>query len=96
MRARCAFAAVALLLGGCGLTTVEGSGVEASEQRDVEAFREIELDGSADVTVTIGGPPSVTVTTDDNLLERVTAEVGGRPLVRQVLHLPPLHRERYV
>ncbi|CAN5825409.1 head GIN domain-containing protein [soil metagenome] len=77
MRASCALAAAALLLSGCGLITVEGSGVEASDERNVEAFREIEVDGSADVTVTVGGPPSVTVTTDDNLLERVTTEVGG-------------------
>src|SRR5206468_9037998 len=52
-----------------------GSGVEKTETRQVGDFRAVEVEGPADVAVTVGSAPSLTVTADDNLLEHVVTEV---------------------
>jgi hypothetical protein len=67
-----------LTLSGCA--EKEGSGVEASETRDVEAFSRIELNGQADVIVTIGGQQTMTVRADDNLLGDINTEVEDSTL----------------
>ena len=56
----------------------EGSGTEASEVRDLDAFERIDLKGSADISVRIGPEQKVTVTTDDNLLDNIVTRVRGR------------------
>lgn len=53
----------------------EGSGVEASETRDLDAFSRLSLSGEADVVVTIGEPQTVSVRGDDNLLADVETDV---------------------
>ncbi|HZD87306.1 MAG TPA: head GIN domain-containing protein [Gaiellaceae bacterium] len=68
------------LFGGSSRSTV-GSGVAASQVRHLPAFDGVELAGSNDVLVRIGGRQSVVVRADDNLLARVTTEVRGRSLV---------------
>jgi hypothetical protein len=59
---------------------IEGSGVRASEERDLEAFSYIALVGSPDVNVTVGEEQSVLVEADDNLLEVIETRVRGRTL----------------
>jgi hypothetical protein len=58
---------------------VQGSGVAATETRNLGPFRSIELAGANNVTVRVGGKQSVVVHADDNLLRRVTTQVqaGG-------------------
>jgi putative autotransporter adhesin-like protein len=60
---------------------VEGSGVAATEVRDVAPFTAVDLAGSNDVTVHVGGKQSVVVSADDNLLDDVTTRVEGGKLV---------------
>jgi hypothetical protein len=83
----------ALLLGGCifvadgdghgrhhhasGGALVRGSGISRTEGRTVGEFTRIVVESSWDVDVNVGGPRSLSVTGDDNLLDRVTTEVVG-------------------
>lgn len=64
-----------------GPAAVEGSGIAASQARRVAAFTGVDLAGSNDVTVRVGGQRSVVVHADDNLLDRVTTQVHGGRLV---------------
>ncbi|MDH4177133.1 MAG: DUF2807 domain-containing protein [Thermoleophilia bacterium] len=69
-----------LLVVGCGddggqSQGIRGSGVPASESRQVAAFTSVDLLGAADVTITIGAEQSVTVETDDDLISRVQTNV---------------------
>jgi len=62
-------------------TTVRGSGVPASETRDVPAFTGVDLAGDTRVDIRVGGAQSVVVSADDNLVGRVTTAVRGDRLV---------------
>jgi hypothetical protein len=62
-------------------TTVVGSGVTATEERALAPFSAIDLSGESALTVRVGGPQSVVVSADDNLVERVTTTVEGGTLV---------------
>ncbi len=55
--------------------TLRGSGVAASQMREVGEFRSVSLTSSADVRVTVGPARSVRVTTDDNLIDKVVTRV---------------------
>ena len=69
------------VFGGSSSSTDEGSGVPATQARDVAAFTGVELAGSNNVVIRVGEKPSVVVTADDNLLGRVTTEVQSGQLV---------------
>jgi hypothetical protein len=60
---------------------VNGSGVSRTESRNLATFDRVRLDGAADVTVTIGGQTSVTVTGDDNILPLVETTVSDGRLI---------------
>jgi hypothetical protein len=62
-------------------TVVAGSGVAASETREVAPFSAVELAGANDVTIRVGGDQRVVVSADDNLIELVTTDVRGDVLV---------------
>jgi hypothetical protein len=67
-----------------GSTTPEathGSGVAAAEARELPPFRDVELAGSNNVMIRVGGTQSVVVHADRNLLHRVTTVVRGDSLV---------------
>ena len=64
---------------GCG-TGVKGSGTSASEVRAVEPFVGVVVQGSADVSISIGEPQSLVVETDDNLLDLLETDVSGDTL----------------
>lgn len=68
-------------IGGSSSPTVDGSGVAASQVRPLPAFDRIELAGSNNVVVHVGGRQSVVVHADDNLIDRVTTSVRSRELV---------------
>jgi hypothetical protein len=71
---------VLLTFGGCTMTFIEGSGVPASETRDVTDFDSVSFAGAGKVTITQGEETSVTVEADDNLLPLVKTEVDGKTL----------------
>ncbi|MFL6005732.1 MAG: head GIN domain-containing protein [Gaiellaceae bacterium] len=58
-----------------------GSGVAGSETRELPPFDRVELAGSNEVTIRVGGEQSVVVHADDNLLDRVTTRVSNGKLV---------------
>jgi hypothetical protein len=75
--------ALAVLTTSCFVIreTRYGSGIAGSEVRQLSAFDEISVAGSADIEVFVGqGAPSVTLTIDDNLLQHVVTEVDGDTL----------------
>jgi Putative auto-transporter adhesin, head GIN domain len=78
--------AVALLyhydvFGSSSSSGVEGSGVPATQTREVAPFSGVELAGANNVIVHVGETQSVVVHADDNLLDRVTTEVQSGRLV---------------
>ena len=62
-------------------STIQGTGVPASQARVVPAFTGVELAGTNNVVVRVGDPRSVVVKADDNLIRRVTTEVQSGRLV---------------
>lgn len=59
---------------------IQGSGNVITEIRQVSNFASIELNGSGQVIVTQGGSESLTIETDDNVMEHIKAEVEGGTL----------------
>jgi len=69
------------VFGGTSASTTIGSGVPATQTRDVPAFDSVELAGGNNVVIQVGGKQSVVVKADDNLLSRVTTKVQSGKLV---------------
>ena len=68
-----------------GSHRITGNGVQASETREVASFDAVELSGSFDIDIEVGGidvgaGPSVTVHGDENLLSHVVTEVENSVL----------------
>jgi hypothetical protein len=61
--------------------SIRGSGVPATEHREVAPFSTVELAGASTVAVRVGPMQSVAVTADDNLVNRVTTTVDGETLI---------------
>ena len=59
---------------------ITGSGDLITETRQVSNFDRIELSGSGEVIVTQAGSESLSIETDDNVMEHVKAEVEGGTL----------------
>jgi len=74
---------VALLVhgGGSSNSGVQGSGVAATQTRNVATFSSLDLAGSNSVTVVVGAPQSVVVHADTNLISHVTTQVVGGTLL---------------
>jgi hypothetical protein len=65
------------------IEVITGSGVPATEAREVALFDEIETHGSVSVEVTIGDGPALEISGDDNLLQYTATDVvGGRLIIR--------------
>ena len=73
-------ALVVFLLSACSLRTNRGSGDLITESRDVRDFDRVSLTGSGEVVITQTGEESLTVETDDNLMQYVRTEVTGGTL----------------
>jgi hypothetical protein len=72
--------AVALLyqldvFGSSSSSSSEGSGVPATQTREVASFSSVELAGGNNVVIRVGEKQSVVGKADDNLLNRVTTDV---------------------
>jgi hypothetical protein len=74
---------IALLAHGERSTSsgIQGSGVAATQTRTVARFSSLDLAGSNDVTVVVGGRQSVVVRADSNLISHVTTKVMAGTLV---------------
>jgi putative autotransporter adhesin-like protein len=64
-----------------GSNAVQGSGVAATQTRELQRFSSVELTGSNNVFVRVGGEQSVVVHADDNLLRHVTTQVQAGKLM---------------
>lgn len=72
-------AVMVLCLALAACTVVRGSGTVVTEERRVEPFTEVELEGSGLVLVALGERSAVTVEGDDNVVPLLRTEVeGGR------------------
>jgi hypothetical protein len=64
----------ALLVTGCGFGAIRGNGHITTDQRTVGDFNEIETGGQFDIEWRTG-PPFLSITTDQNLLQYIDSEV---------------------
>jgi Putative auto-transporter adhesin, head GIN domain len=67
--------------GSTSSTPAQRTGVAATQQRHLAPFRSVELAGSNNVTIRVGGNQSVLVHADENLLQHVTTVVRAGRLV---------------
>lgn len=79
-RVICGLALLALVSVGSGCNSMRGSGRIASESRSVKDFTSVELSGTGTLIIEQGDVESLSITTDDNLLEYLTADVVGSKL----------------
>jgi hypothetical protein len=70
----------ALLGWAASRPTIEGSGVPATEERDIGDVSEVTVTGDGIVTISRGESASISVTADDNLLQYLKTETEGRTL----------------
>ena len=75
----------AAAMSGCGgfknITGIKGSGNRRSETRNVSGFKKIKAGGAVKLDISVQKDFSVSVETDDNLLEKIATEVSGDTLV---------------
>jgi hypothetical protein len=64
--------------------TITGSGRIVSQERSVESFRGIRIDGFGKVYLTQGPSQTLKVDADDNVIEQVTTSVVGGVLLLDV------------
>jgi hypothetical protein len=69
-----------LILSGCNVNAVRGSGRVVSENRAVSDFSRVELLGSGDVVLTQGNEETLKVEAEDNLLSHLRTEVRNHTL----------------
>jgi hypothetical protein len=64
-----------LLITACGLGTIKGSGNVITESREVSGFDGVSHTGIGRVIITQGDEETLTIETDDNLMNYITSEV---------------------
>lgn len=71
-----------LVTSGCALTLSyeDGSGVLATEQRDVSGFDRVSFEGFGTLIITQGSEESLTIEAEDNILPRIETKVRGGTL----------------
>jgi hypothetical protein len=67
--------------GGASSSTVQGSGIAATQTRAVARFSSVDLTGGNQVAVVVGGQQSVVVHADSNLISYITTRVAAGTLV---------------
>ena len=68
------------LVGACVFDSIQGSGKIVTEPRTVAGFSRVSLSGSGHLIVDQSGTESLVITTDDNLMPYIRAEVRGNTL----------------
>lgn len=72
-------AVIALFASGCHWPGIRGNGHMATDKRPVTEFSDIKGDGAFRIEWH-SGPPSLSITTDENLLRYIDSEVEGKTL----------------
>lgn len=65
---------------GCMFLGVYGSGVDLSENRNVDTFTKIEMDSVSDLNIVIGDTQSIKITADNNLIDLIETTVNNGTL----------------
>ncbi len=81
-----------------GKNSIRGSGVSKTETRTIGDFKKVQVNGSCDVSVSVGKAAGLTITADDNLLEYVVTEVRDGTLVVEMKsgsYSPSVHMKAY-
>ena len=68
------------LITACGSNYIKGSGNVVKEEREVSGFDRIDMSGYGEVIITQGNEESLTIETDDNLLEYIESNVRNNTL----------------
>ena len=86
------FGALVALIGGCNWTVgLGGNGHVTTDQRTVGEFAELQAGGSFDI-VWRNGPASLSITTDENLLQYIENSIEGNRLrLRTRERISPTH-----
>ena len=71
--------AIVLLLTGCGLGGIRGNGHIVTDQRTIGDFNELEAGGMFEIEWR-SGPPALSITTDQNLLEYIDNQISENRL----------------
>jgi hypothetical protein len=71
---------VALLFSACGASYIRGSGNIVTEERAVSDFDAINMAGYGNVIITQGDEESLTIETDENLMQYILTEVRNNKL----------------
>ena len=91
-----AFAALGLLLTGCWPVGIRGNGHITTDSRTISAFSEIEADGAFQIEWR-SGPPALSVTTDENLLQYIdNRNIDNRLRLHSARNLWPTHGVKVV
>jgi hypothetical protein len=69
-----------LLTTACGVSYIRGSGNVVTEEREVSGFNKINMSGYGEVIITQGDEESLTIETDDNLMQYIQTEVRNNTL----------------
>ncbi len=84
-------AAVLIILGGCDWAGIRGNRVIITDQRAVGEFANLDASGAFRIEWQ-SGPPTLTITTDENLLRYIKSYVRGNKLILDSTeHLSPSH-----
>jgi len=71
---------VMLLISACGIVPTFGSRNLISETRDVSGFERVEVRGGGSMEIIQDGTESLTIETDENVMQYITSEVRGGTL----------------
>lgn len=71
---------IAFMLSSCTIC-IDGKGVKEEEERVLDNFSELEINIDANVLIRIGDEPSVTISTQENLLDAITSDVRGETMI---------------
>ena len=90
-------AAICFVLAGCHWQGIRGNGHIVTDQRTIEDFAELHTNGGAFDIEWRSGPPSLSITTDDNLLGYIEVrKIDNRLELRTREHLRPTHHNKVV
>lgn len=91
-----ALGALVILVAGCWVAGIRGNGHIITDQRTIGPFSELQAGGSFEIEWR-NGPPALSITTDENLLEYIDNRiVDNRLRLHSRDHLWPTHRIKVV
>jgi putative autotransporter adhesin-like protein len=107
MQTRCAlFTATILVLAGCGhdarsssspmAPTLVGSGHMQTQSRPMSGVQSVSVTAGAELTIELGGAGELTITTDDNMMDHVMADMMNGHLTLGMRGDMPMHMTRPV